>query len=119
MAIIAVTVADLIYRLLKNRPLILRLLLQVTFSGLLFAALAEWSGIPLNYSVALGVLLPLCVCMGRFTLNKMEDDLGIREDRLQPGRGRTIHALKSYLFAVPGAFHYLRWFLKLGEGDLW
>ena len=113
--VVAVASADLIYRLLRTRPLTLRLPLQVIVSGFLFAALSEWAMIPLNYSVVLGILLPLCVCMGRFTLKQMEEDLGIREDRLQPGRGRTIHALKSYLFAVPGVFHYLRWFLKWGD----
>jgi len=113
--IVAVTMADLIYRLLQHRPLSLRLPVQMIASGFLFAALAEWAAIPLNYSVALGFLLPICVCMGRFTLKKMEGDLGMRADRLQPGRGRTIHALKSYLFAAPGVFHYLRWFLKWGD----
>jgi phosphatidate cytidylyltransferase len=113
--IVAVAAADLLNRLLKPRPLAIRIPLQVMASSLLFAILAGWVAIPIHDAIILGILLPICVCMGRFTLKKMEDDLGIRADRLQPGRGRMIHALKSYLFAAPGVFHYLRWFLKWGD----
>ena len=63
----------------------------------------------------LGILIPMSVCLGRFTLHAVEQDLGIRADRLQPGRGRTIEGLKSYLFTAPIVFHYLRWFLKWGD----
>ena len=113
--VIAVAAADGIYRLLNDRPLILRLLLQIIAAGLLFSGLAEWTSIPLHHSAWLGVLIPVCVCLGRFTLERMEDDLGIRADRLQPGRGLTINELKSYLFTAPAVFHYLRWFLKWGD----
>ena len=71
--------------------------------------------IPLKHSVALGFIIPIFVSLGRFTLRQIEQDLGIRADRLQPGRGRTIESLKSYLFTAPIVFHYLRWFLKWGD----
>jgi len=113
--ILAVAASDLIYDSLRNRPVILRLLLQGAVSCLLFVGLAEWTSIPRIHSAWVGILIPVCVCMGRFTLKQMEDDLGIRADRLQPGRGRIINALKSYLFTAPAIFHYLRWFLKWGD----
>ncbi|MBU1693973.1 MAG: hypothetical protein KKC51_08410 [Verrucomicrobia bacterium] len=112
--IATVAAADLIHRALRNRPRALRVPLQVVVACVLFTGLAEWSAIPLNHSFALGIIIPLLVCLGRFTLKQIEDDLGIRADRLQPGRGRTIDALKSYLFIAPIVFHYLRWFLKWG-----
>lgn len=113
--VVAVALADLIYRALKTRPLMVRMLLQIAAAGLLFIGLAKWTSIPLVHSAGLGILIPVCVCMGRFTLKQMEDDLGIRAERLQPGRGLTIDGLKSYLFTAPVVFHYLRWFLKWGD----
>ena len=64
------------------------------------------------FAVIMGILLPLFACIGQFTLKEFEKGLVIRSDRLQPGRGKYIEAVKLYLFTVPVAFHYLRWFLK-------
>jgi phosphatidate cytidylyltransferase len=111
----AVTIADWIYKALRSRPLPLRLMLQIAFICPLYAGLSSWTAIPLHHSVMLGILIPVTVCVGCFTLNQVEHDLGIRADRLQPGRGRTIEGLKSYLFTAPIVFHYLRWFLKWGD----
>ena len=110
--VLTVATADFIYKLLENYSLKLRLLLLILVASFLYLSLAGWTCISLNHSAALGILVAICVCMGRFTLTQMEDDLGIREERLQPGRGRTINTLKSYLFSAPVVFHYLHWFLK-------
>ncbi len=113
--ILAVTIADFIFRYLQGRSYGLRCLFQTIFIIPFYLILSKWSGIPLRHCVALGIIIPVLSCMGQFTLKEIEQDLGIRADRLQPGRGRTIEALKSYLFTAPVVFHYLRWFLKWGD----
>jgi len=113
--VVTVAVADLIHRSLHNKPMALRVLLQVVAACFLCLSAAAWASLPLIHCAALGVIIPISVCLGRFTLKQIEQDLGIRADRLQPGRGRTIEALKSYLFTAPIVFHYLRWFLKWGD----
>jgi len=113
--VVAVAIADGVYTSLKSPSLTLRMLLRVAIIGPLYIGLNQWTGIPLAHSAMLGILIPISVCLGRFTLHAVEQDLGIRADRLQPGRGRTIEGLKSYLFTAPIVFHYLRWFLKWGD----
>jgi phosphatidate cytidylyltransferase len=113
--ILAVTIADFIFRYLQGKSYGLCCLLQIIFIIPFYLILTKWSGIPLGHCVALGIIIPVLSCMGQFTLKEVEQDLGIRADRLQPGRGRTIDALKSYLFTAPVVFHYLRWFLKWGD----
>ena len=113
--ILAVTGADCIFRYSRRFSYPLRCLWQTIFIIPFYLILTKWSGIPLEHCVALGIIIPVLSCIGQFTLNQIEQDLGIRADRLQPGRGRTIEALKSYLFTVPIVFHYLRWFLKWGD----
>ncbi len=113
--IVAITCAGWIHKALKSRPLRLKFLLQLAVVFPLCTGLASWTAIPMGHSAILGVLIPFSVCLGRFTLKELEEDLGIRADRLQPGRGRTIEGLKSYLYTAPIVFHYLRWFLKWGD----
>jgi predicted CDP-diglyceride synthetase/phosphatidate cytidylyltransferase len=95
--------------------LLIKLPLQLVAVIPLCSGLAFWTAIPMRYSVVLGILIPVSVCLGRFTLKELEKDLGIRADRLQPGRGRTIEGVKSYLYTAPIIFHSLRWFLKWGD----
>ena len=113
--ILAVTIADFIFRYLKHKSYGLRCLLQAIFIIPFCLILSKWSGIGLEHCVALGILIPVLSCIGQFTLKEIEQDLGIWADRLQPGRGKTIEALKCYLFTTPVVFHYLRWFLKWGD----
>jgi phosphatidate cytidylyltransferase len=113
--VVAVAISDGVYTSLKSKSLALRMLLRVAIICPLYVGLNQWTGIPLAHSVMLGILIPISVCLGRFTLHAVEQDLGIRADRLQPGRGRTIEGLKSYLYTAPIVFHYLRWFLKWGD----
>jgi len=113
--IMGVSAAALIHKHLKRGSPNMRLLLQVAVVCPLYLSLASWTAIPLAHSATLGILIPVSVCMGRYTLRAVEQDLGIRADRLQRGRGRIINGLKSYLFTAPIVFHYLRWFLKWGD----
>jgi len=113
--ILAVAIADAISRYLHRRSYGLTCLLQAIIIVPFCLILNKYSSVPLRHCVALGLLIPILSCMGLFTLIKLEQDLGICSDRLQPGRGKTIEALKAYLFTVPVVFHYLRWFLKWGD----
>jgi phosphatidate cytidylyltransferase len=113
--ILAVTIADFLFRYLGRKSYWLRCLLQILFIIPFLLIVSEWAGIGLEHCVGLGILIPVLSCIGQFTLKEIEQDLGIWADRLQPGRGRTIEALKCYLFTAPVVFHYLRWFLKWGD----
>ena len=113
--LLAVTLAGWIHKTLGTRSLGVKFPVQLAAVFPLCIGLASWTTMPLIHSAALGILIPLSVCLGRFTLKELEQDLGIRADRLQPGRGRTIEGLKSYLYTAPIVFHYLRWFLKWGD----
>ena len=77
--------------------------------------LRGWAGLPVEAAIVTGLLVPLLVWMGEVTVGMLERDLGIDAGALEPGRGRVLDALKSYLFAAPVAFHVLRWLLRFGE----
>jgi phosphatidate cytidylyltransferase len=113
--ILAVTITDFIFRYFQRKSYALRGIFQIICITPFYLILTKWSGIPIEHCVALGIIIPVASCMGQFTLKEIEQDLGIRAERLQPGRGRTIEALKSYLFTAPIVFHYLRWFLRWGD----
>jgi phosphatidate cytidylyltransferase len=73
-------------------------------------ALSPWTGIPLVHSAALGLLIPALVWVAHLTLAPIEVDLRIDRSRLLPGRGEILNSLKSFLFAAPVVFHYVRYF---------
>ena len=72
--------------------------------------LSPWTGIPFVHSSALGLLIPALVLLARWTLTPIEMDLRLDASRLQPGRGEILDNLKSFLFAAPIVFHYIRYF---------
>jgi phosphatidate cytidylyltransferase len=78
-------------------------------------SLSAWTLLPPAHVISLGVLIPVLVHMGDYSVGVLERDLGISAADLEPGRGRVLDSLKSYLFAAPVVFHYLRWFMKFGE----
>jgi predicted CDP-diglyceride synthetase/phosphatidate cytidylyltransferase len=61
--------------------------------------------------VILGFLIPALVAIGSFTMDCLEADMGIERSRLSAGRGAVLNSMKSYLYAAPVVFHYLRYFL--------
>lgn len=113
--VLTVAITGFIFRFLAKKHITLQLALSVLISSIIYLISAAWSGVPTSISVALGIILPLVAGIGNFTLKELEKDLGIRPDRLQPGRGKYITAAKIYLFSAPIAFHFLRWFLKWGD----
>lgn len=73
--------------------------------------IAEWIGFPWQHTVILAVLIPPLVAMSRRTISFIESDLQIDRDHLCPGKGEIIDNVKSYLFAAPIMFHYVRYYL--------
>ena len=50
--------------------------------------------------------------MGHHTGDYIKADVGVEAESLGPGRGQVLDSTKSYLFAAPVVFHYIRYFLK-------
>lgn len=88
-----------------------KLIMAVPFTAGFALLLSKWSGIPWPHSLVIGVLVPFLVGMGRRTVAFIEADLHIQSDQLLPGKGEIIDNMKSYLFAAPVIFHYVRYFL--------
>jgi len=72
--------------------------------------LGKPDALPVKETVFMAGLLPVLVLMGNFTLLKMESDLGIDRDEIEPGRGRLIDGMRALLFPAPVIFHFLRYF---------
>ena len=74
--------------------------------------LSKWAAIPWQHAVILGILIPPLVAMSRRTIAFVESDLRIDSEHLRPGRGQIIDNMKSYLYAAPIMFHYVRYYLS-------
>jgi phosphatidate cytidylyltransferase len=115
--VLAVALCDHVARIVpatsrghRTRALI-RYAIAAPLTVLLAWALSDWTGIPLDHSIILGLLIPVLVAIGRFTMGHIEIDLGIRRENLRPGSGQIIDCLKSFMYAAPVVFHYIRYFL--------
>ena len=89
---------------------LLRYLFSAPLTVVLSVGMSGWMTLPSIHSVALGLLIPMLVLAGNFAIAAIESDLGIAKDRLVPGTGQIIHGVKSFLFAAPVVFHYIRYF---------
>jgi len=111
-----VALSDLIHRsrsLSRHsglRGTIVRYMASAPVTVALAACMSGWMTLPFGHSVALGLLVPALVLAGNFAISSIEFDLGIDKDRLIPGTGQIIHAVKSFLFTAPVVFHYIRYF---------
>jgi phosphatidate cytidylyltransferase len=116
LVIVGVTGCDALLRALgPKRPFALRYVACAAFVLVLAWGLRSWTWIPSTQTIAVGLFIPGLVLMGRFTLEKLEADLGIGSRPLEPGRGLVVDSLRSYLFTAPVIFHYLRWSLRFGD----
>jgi phosphatidate cytidylyltransferase len=114
--VVGVAGCDALLRALgPKRPLALRYVACAAFVLALGWALRPWTWIPPAQTIAVGLFVPGLVLMGRFTLGKLEADLGIGSRPLEPGRGLVVDSLRSYLFTAPVIFHFLRWSLRFGD----
>ncbi|MCP4710860.1 MAG: phosphatidate cytidylyltransferase, partial [Planctomycetes bacterium] len=66
---------------------------------------------PPTHAMIVGAIISPLTAMGRHTGNFVKADLGAAGDELFPGRGQILDNLKSYFFAAPVVFHYIRYFL--------
>jgi phosphatidate cytidylyltransferase len=114
----SVAICDLFFFLLRLqtrsglRSVALQVLVPWPVLVLVGLVLQPWTGIPIGHTVALGVLIPTLVAVGAFTIDHLEEDLGIDRGRLAPGRGEVLNSLKSLLYTAPVVFHYLRYFME-------
>ncbi len=117
MLILSVAICDCTFLLLKNKItnkrklLLLKFIIPIPLTVSLSILLSSWTGIPLNHSIILGLMIPALVVIGYHTVRYFEVDLGIVEDEIKPGRGLIIDNTKSLLYAAPIVFHYIRYFL--------
>nr|NQU91635.1 phosphatidate cytidylyltransferase [Bacteroidota bacterium] len=81
------------------------------FTVVLTLLLSGWTGIPINHSIILGLMIPAVVLIGNHTIIYFESDLGITRENTQPGRGLIIDNIKSVLYAAPVVLHYIRYFI--------
>jgi phosphatidate cytidylyltransferase len=116
--VIQVAVCDLAACLLRDRSRSLlaettaRFLVPLPLTIAVALLLSPWTGIPTRHSLILGGMIPLLAIMGHRTADYVQVDLLGGEGALFPDRGRVLDDLKSFLFATPVVFHYIRYFLK-------
>ncbi len=113
--LLSVTLCKLVSTCCTSRGRLVGFLLGLPAVVGLSLLLQPWTDVPLVPAVFVGVLIPVLVQMGERTITAIERDLGIDAGNLEPGRGRVLDALATYLFAAPIVFHYLRWIMKFGE----
>ncbi|MFC2107182.1 hypothetical protein ACFLRY_02480 [Bacteroidota bacterium] len=117
MLILNVAICDITFLILrdkiqdKRKLLLFKFLIPIPFTVILSVVLSSWTGIPLNHSIILGLMIPAMVIIGYQTVQYFEIDLGITENVMKPGRGLIIDNTKSLLFTAPVIFHYIRYFL--------
>ncbi|MFX0198623.1 MAG: phosphatidate cytidylyltransferase [Candidatus Hodarchaeota archaeon] len=116
MLILNVAICDLISILMRKRKnhrwinVLTQYFVSAPFTIILTLGLSNWTGIPWLHSIFLGILIPILVAIGRHTIRYIEKDLGISRNQLLPGKGQVIDNLRSFLYAAPVIFHYLRFF---------
>jgi phosphatidate cytidylyltransferase len=112
-----VAVCDLVAYLLGKRERsprkgnMIHYITSMPATVLIAIAFTGWTEIPWGHAIILGMLIPILVAVGRYTIVYIESDLGIVRDHLVPGRGRIINSSASSLYAAPIVFHYIRYYL--------
>ena len=115
--VLNILICDIVILILKGksektwRNCIYLCLIPLPFTVALSCVMSSWSGISTFHSCALGTMIPLLVLMGHHLGEYIKEDLGVSDDALFPGRGQILDNLKSFFFAAPVAFHYIRYFL--------
>jgi len=118
MLILSVAICDVCARLIdkRNPSILVRVgggfFVPLPFTVGLAWLLMAWTAIPLTHAIILGAMIPALALMGRHTGDYVKADLGVSADELFPGRGQILDNLKSFFFAAPVVFHYIRYFLK-------
>jgi phosphatidate cytidylyltransferase len=93
------------------KKIIINYMVPIPFTVTLTVSLSPWTGIPINHSIILALMIPALVIIGNHTISYFESDLGIAKTNLRPGRGLIIDNIKSMLFTAPIVLHYIRYFI--------
>ncbi len=88
------------------------LAIAIPLTVVLAFALSGYTQFPIGHVIGIGVLIPVLVLAGNYTVTAVERDLGVAPDALAPGRGQVIHGTRAFLFAAPIVFHYIRYFFE-------
>jgi phosphatidate cytidylyltransferase len=75
-------------------------------------AMMPWTGIPLHHSIILACMIPALTMMGRLTGRYIKHDLVGEEEPFIQSQGQVLDNLRSFLYAAPVTFHYIRYFLS-------
>ncbi len=113
--LLAMTACNVASATTKRRGPAAGFVLSVMLTLALTLGLRDLTGVPTVHALVLGVLIPVLVRMGDYTVGVLKRDLGLDAGDLEPGRGHVLDSLRSCLFTAPIVFHYLRWALKFGE----
>ncbi|MFC1512044.1 phosphatidate cytidylyltransferase [Candidatus Latescibacterota bacterium] len=114
--ILCVAVCDVISFILHHRihrpvmNLLTRYALPLPLTVSISLLLSPWAVLPTTHAVMVGLLIPLLVIMGHYTIDYIKADLGVDEDVLLPGRGQILDNMKSLFYAAPIVFHYYKYF---------
>ena len=114
--ILCVAVCDVTACILHQRihrpvlNLLARYALPIPLTVLIALLLSQWAVIPMTHAVMVGLLIPLLVIMGHYTIDYIKADLGVDDDVLLPGRGQILDNMKSLFYAPPIVFHYYKYF---------
>lgn len=115
--IIIVAMCDIMTCFLTNKTrsktleILLRYLTPLPLTIFASWILSSWTGIPPIHAIIIGAFIPILVLFGHHTANYIKADLGVSDDDLFPGRGQILDNLKSFFYAAPVVFHYIRYFL--------
>ena len=116
MLIINVAVCDVVACIMRKKVsagwkiYFFQYFITIPFTIIILLLLSVWTGIPVVHSVILGLLIPVLVIMGQYTIDYVKADIGVEEDLLLPGRGRILDNIKSLFYTAPIIFHYYKYF---------
>jgi len=95
----------------KVKDMAFRLFVPLPFTSIVTLLLSKWTNIPPDHSIVLGLMIPVLIVIGNYTIKQIEADLGITKESLSPGKGEVIDNIKSVFYTAPVVFHYIRYFL--------
>jgi len=114
--VLAVVLCDLVSHLIRTSDepglgkTFLGALGACPFVLLLAFGMSRWMGMEAGHMISLSLLIPLLTGIGRYTIARIEVDLGVERDKTVPGRGLILDTLSSYLYTAPVVFHYVWYF---------
>jgi len=116
--ILIVAISDVVSFILRRGHrittgrVILIYLIPLPFTVTLALLLREWTQIPFHHSIILACMIPMLTMFGRLTGRYIKYDLVGEEEPLIASQGQVLDNLRSFFYAAPVTFHYIRYFLS-------